>query len=213
MKYREEINIKSIAKIAGIILIGLLILNWLSTVPAFGTTFKRLSTMFGNDAGYQDNSAAMRETMIQAGWKYFKKNPYTGIGLSNTGVITWQYLGWDTYLHNNYIELLASVGIFGFALYYAMYAYLLKNLYQISMTIRDNTSVLMFVIIITNLILEYGFVSYYNKMTHVYLAMAAATVVIGKKKIAEMESRIFEDDEENLEGAKEPGVTPENNYR
>ncbi|MBR2477090.1 MAG: O-antigen ligase family protein [Clostridia bacterium] len=211
MRYRENISLASFAKLLACVIVILIVVKWLSTVPAFRTTFIRLESAFSEDV--KDASASVRETMIDVGMRYFKKNPYTGVGLGNTNIITWQYLGWETYLHNNYVELLASVGIFGFLLYYSMYAYLLKNLYQISANTKDSISALMFVIVLTNLILEYGFVSYYNKMTHIYLAMAAATVVMGKKKMKEMESMIYEDDEEGFEGSEEPRIALEDGYR
>lgn len=211
MRYRESISLAGFAKMLVGVIIIILAIKWLSTVPAFQTTFERLESAFGSDV--KDNSATLRETMIEAGMKYFKKNPYTGVGLGNTNIITWQYFGWETYLHNNYVELLASVGIFGFLLYYSMYVYLLKNLYQISMATKDDVASLMFVIVLTNLILEYGFVSYYNKMTHIYLAMAAATVVIGKAKMAEMELRMLEYDEEDFESDEEPRINSQGYYR
>lgn len=211
MKYKESINLKSVAKFLGILLASVLILNWLSEVPLFGTTFERLGYLLNNESGKMDNSAETRMRMIEIGLDYFKKHPFTGIGLGNTKIITWMQLGWQTYLHNNYVELLASVGIFGFMLYYCMYAYLLISLYRISASTKYPPAALMFVIILANLILEYGFVSYYNKMTYVYLAMAAGTVVIGNRKMAEME--FYEDDEEDFEGIEEPEGAPQDNYR
>ena len=169
-------------------------------MPIFEGAFERLEEMLGVDGTVQDGSTRMRMRMISVGWDYFKGHPYTGVGIGNSNLITLQYIGRKTYLHNNFIELLASVGIFGFLLYYAMYVYLIVGLYRVAVRANDDYATLMFIITVTQLILSYGFVSYYDKMTYVYVAMAAATVSIGKRKIYEME--LEENDEGNKENQK-----------
>ena len=54
--------------------------------------------------------------MMEFGWELFKERPVHGYGMNNFS----QKYYLNTYSHNNYIELLVSCGIVGFALYYAM---------------------------------------------------------------------------------------------
>lgn len=197
MKYRESISIKGFFKLVAMICVIGIIIYWMSTMPIFQGAFERLEQMLGLKGTMRDGSTRIRMRMIDVGWDYFKAHPYTGVGIGNSGYITLEYIGWRTYFHNNFIEILACVGIFGFLIYYAMYAYLVIGLYQVAVKTGDDYATLMLIIIVTQLILSYGFVSYYDKMTYIYVAMAAATISIGKRKIFEMEL------EENEESPKE----------
>lgn len=187
MKYRESISIKGFFKLVAMICIIIIAIYWMSTMPIFEGAFGRIEEMIGLDGAVQDGSTRIRMRMIKIGWEYFKSHPYTGVGIGNSFVITREYIGWETYLHSNFIEILACVGIFGFLIYYAMYAYLVIELYRVAVRTGDDYATLMLIIIVTQLILSYGFVSYYDKITYVYVAMAAATISIGKQKLFEME--------------------------
>ena len=76
----------------------------------------------------------------------------------------------EVYAHNNYIELLVDVGIVGIVIYYYIYLYIIfifiKN--------RKNDSVfqiIMFGILISFIVNEYGMVTYYGKFQQLMLAL------------------------------------------
>ncbi len=203
MKYRENISLAAFAKLLVAVFALLIILNWMSTMPIFQGVFSRISTMFGGESGEIDGSAEARFTMIEIGWESFKKRPYTGVGISNSYLITQEYLGRSTYLHNNFIELLACVGIVGFLIYYAIYFYLIKNLYVLSVATGDTAVTLMFAVMASFFVMGFGMVSYYDKMTYIYFSMAAATIAICRREIANQEYLIDEQTEnEKLNGDK-----------
>lgn len=200
MKYRESISLRSFIKFLLATVIACLLIWWASTLPIFSGVFERFSQMLGGETGIRDNSTNVRDSMTRIGFQYFLKNPYKGIGLGNSYIILGEVMNRETYFHNNFVEILASCGIFGFLIYYAMYFYLIKNLYLLAVRTGDSRAMLMFVLILTQLVLSYGFVSYYDKMTYIYLSMAAATLSIVKRKIYE---GAYDTDEEATESAPE----------
>lgn len=206
MQYREDISAMGFMKFLIVIVVFLLILNLMSTMPIFEGVFSRIESVFGGETGQRDSSTESRQEMIRYGWEYFKQHPYTGAGIGNSHIITKEYLGRSTYLHNNFIELLASVGIVGFVIFYGMYFYLLRNLYSLAVVSKDPTATLMFAIILSHLIAEYGMVSYYNKMTYIYFAIAAATISVGKRQLMEEEMAFEEAEEGRKEDAYDPSI-------
>ncbi len=203
MKYRENISLTAFAKFLATIIVILIILNYMSTMPIFQGVFSRISTMFGGESGQIDSSAKLRFAMVEIGWESFMKRPYTGVGLNNSWLIMQEYTGHGTYLHNNFIELLACVGIVGFLIYYAIYFYLIKNLYILSVATGNTAATLMFAIITSFFVIGFGMVSYYDKMTYIYFSMAAASVAICRREIAKQEYLIDEQTEnEELDGEK-----------
>ena len=135
--------------------------------------FKELSTGSG-----VDHSAHIRSQMIKAGWRMFLNNPIGGVGMGNASFVVLSDLGvvWG-YLHNNYIEMLANGGIIGFAIYYSIYAVLFVNLLK-RKAFRFSAGRLALVILITQLFVDYGTVSYYSKST--YVILAALYIALGE---------------------------------
>lgn len=124
--------------------------------------FTGLMNIFSNK-GKVESSANIRMNMIQIGLKSVSEHPFFGIGLGNTGIITMKYLGRNTYLHNNYIEILASTGIIGFLFYYSFYAVLFVKMLLRYLRYRDNIIFWGLATLFIQLILEIAMVSYYSK--------------------------------------------------
>ena len=200
MKYHNKISLQSFFKFALAIAVVVLAVFWASTLPIFSGVFDRFREMTGGVTGLKDSSTLVRESMVRIGFQYFKEHPYTGMGIGNSSIILGETINRETYFHNNFIELLASCGVFGFLIYHGMYVYLIKNLYIVATKTGDSTAMLMFVLILTQLILSYGFVSYYDKMTYIYLSMAAAALSIARRKMYEGE---YDDSDEVTEGELE----------
>ena len=118
--------------------------------------------------GTIDHSAWLRQQFMKIGIEQFLETPLFGIGIDNARFLLMQHFGYTTYLHNNYVELLASGGIIGTSLFYSIYVYIFvklkKNWYK-------NASELIAVLAIlsTMLITDFGAVSYYSKIKYFYL--------------------------------------------
>lgn len=69
-----------------------------------------------------DNSFSDRENMIATAINLFKERPILGYGIDNFRVIS----SFNTYSHNNFTELLVSLGVLGFIMYYFIYLNLIK---------------------------------------------------------------------------------------
>lgn len=139
-------------------------------IPAFEMINTRIDGLIASFTGHGevDGSASMRKQMVILGWEQFKKSPFLGIGIGNSGPIILAGTKYDnSYLHNNFVELLACGGIIGFLIYYNIYFYILY-IFLKNWKYRVDTSIICFVLCFCLFILEYGQVSYYSKETYFY---------------------------------------------
>lgn len=91
-------------------------------------------------------------------------------------------MGFDAYMHNNFIEILCATGLIGFILYYGMYVYILKNLIKYKNgNKRSYIFGLMWLVI--SLIMDVGMVSYYGKTQCFYMLVQFLNVYYMKKNI------------------------------
>lgn len=208
MQYREKMNVKAFGRLLLVIGIAVAVICWLTTLPIFEGTFNRILSMLGASDTAHDGSTLIREEMRAIGWEYFSEHPFSGLGIGASWVLTEEKLGWSTYLHNNFIELLACTGIIGFLLYYSICAYLIIGLYKQAVKTENAAATLMLTIIFSSLIMDYGAVSYYSKMTYVYFAMASGAVIIGKRK--EKEGNISEQNPQKVEESAEKAHSVDN---
>jgi O-antigen ligase len=125
--------------------------------------------------GNVDNSTIVRFQMIDEGINLFKERPFLGYGIDNYASIS----TFSTYSHNNYIELLVGVGIFGTVIYYSLYVSIFFKLIKF---VRVNKIAGLFISIILGLaILEYGLVTYYIEIFVILLAAAYSAADISNK--------------------------------
>lgn len=104
IQYRREAKLSGFVKLVAAVTVLAVAVAVMSQMEIFDVMFSRIEKMF--NSVQKDNSTLVREAMIEYGLDYFKQHPYTGIGIANSGIITKNNLGWSTYLHNNYVELL-----------------------------------------------------------------------------------------------------------
>lgn len=128
-----------------------------------------------------DLSTFMRIQLIKYGFEMWKDNPIIGVGVDNFRVNIKEYwhVGLPLYSHNNYIELLSTIGIFGAISYYALYFYLLIILFSLkkefySQKENFNSVVLLITTILTLMVAEIFTVTYYVKYSWILI-----TVVCG----------------------------------
>ena len=130
-RYREKKQfLKGVFHIVFAILIIVAVIFFVSRFQVFSGLNERIQSLVDYSQGksVREASVIQRELYIQAGWKQFLKTPILGVGIGNTDQITMIVTGRSTYLHNNFIELLASGGIIGFGIYYGIILYLIIKL-------------------------------------------------------------------------------------
>ena len=183
VKNQNELAVKKIGKIIVGCTIALLLVYALLQLDIFSGIKERMESMINSFSGKgkADHSALIREQMIEAGWKEFLEHPIGGIGISNSYFITLQYFGRETYLHNNFVELLSCGGIFAFVFYYAIYVYLFYNLWRYRKADKEQ-SMFFAIWLLIMLALDYGSVSYYAKDQSFYLMIHFVNIQNLKRK-------------------------------
>jgi hypothetical protein len=158
---------KKIMTVMGSIIVSILIFYAVSQSGIFNGTMDRMDGLiasFQGDEIHADSSSKLREIYRNIGWTQLSETPFLGIGISNAAVLAAKYTAHRTYLHCNYAELAADGGLVGLFIYYIPYLYILiveaKNIK------RDTNSIIIIILVLLNLILDYGRVSYYTKDTY-----------------------------------------------
>ena len=157
---------KIVATVIFLLIVGLIVIK----LNLFGEINERMLGLIASftGKGEVDHSTWLRQGYIQLGLNVFRKSPIIGIGIDNARLLTRALYGYDHYLHNNYVELLADVGLLGFCSYYFMYVYALKNEFKFIKS-KDREIYMIITITILLLIMDYGMVSYYAKENYFYL--------------------------------------------
>lgn len=164
---RKLLNTIIFWAILGVIMV--ILSRLLLSLPIFSAVNERMSGLFAliTGKGEIDSSSVKRAAYIQIGLEQFFRTPITGIGIGSSGALLQQYYGRDTYLHNNFVELLASGGIIGFLVFYSIHMHLLYDYFKYRRN-DDPYLVLCVIFLMIQLIMEYGMVSYYSKTTYFY---------------------------------------------
>lgn len=175
---------KRVSKKIGNLILGLIVLALagyaLTQFDIFAGLYDRVRSALGLSAQKKEGSWEMRQQMIRIGLQQFKKTPFFGIGFGSTHVLTDRYLGHNTYLHNNFVEVLVSGGIIGFLLYYSMHWFVIKVLWKLRTL--DKSVQLPLILTIVHLLSDFGTVSFYKKPTYVILTLGFLAVVMTQKQ-------------------------------
>lgn len=135
-----------------------------------GQTMNDLIQYYFSDST-PDGSVAKRELYVAKGIEIFLTRPLTGYGGGAFIQLFSEDYGTSHYTHNNFVELLVSYGIIGFAAYYWIYPVILfksiKGLFQ-----KNVYKILSFTLIVAMLISHVGTVAFYSKTDHIYLTIA-----------------------------------------
>lgn len=128
-----------------------------------GDRFEQLSKYFDN-SGDVDASTETRSRFIELGFSYFLLRPFDGYGIDCFREIQGSY---GTYSHNNYVELLFGIGIWGTISYYSMYLIpLFKSVKRYRLSKHNTYVVLGMTIALACLFADYGMVSYFDRSTY-----------------------------------------------
>ena len=169
-------------------------------LPAFEAFTERIEALF--DALFEgdtnDTSVSKRLEMIIVGFQEFLKSPIIGHGIGYSAVITPDIFGWETYLHNNYIELLSSVGLIGTGIYYALFFSPLKKLFSYVKK-QHADAVFIATVLLTLLVTHIGTVDYYDKLIYLYLLLAwlAVEKIVNEKENTENVAEAVENNQES----------------
>lgn len=156
------------------IILSIAIILWffytVINLEIFSGLHERLNGMFAllGDQYNIDSSSMTRQAMFKTGIHIWKNNLIQGIGLGTSHIMVMKYLGINTYLHNNYIELLSSTGLLGFIFYYSMHIYILISLIKYRNNDKQIFDLGLMWILLT-LIIDFGLVSYYGRVEIFYL--------------------------------------------
>lgn len=144
---------------------------------------KRIDNIFLYFKGksINESSIPIRIYMIKAGINMFLKRPLTGYGIDNYRVLFGRLLpGYETYAHNNIIELLVGIGIFGMIMFYMTHYIVLKNILKSCK--YTNINYIFKALIISYLILSITTVYYYDKHFSIIIATGSCLNRIYSKK-------------------------------
>lgn len=182
-KYVSNDIFMSIIKIAVFAVVAFFVVRWFLSLPIFSVVEERMQTMinsFLDNGGKVDHSTWIREQYQIIGINQFKETPILGIGIGNSHFLTSRYFGKDTYLHNNFVELLSCGGIIGFTIYYSIYLYCFVKLFKV----RNSSPCvkMLLILMILLLIMDYGMVSYYSKAQYFYFMMFFIAAKVYDKK-------------------------------
>ncbi len=130
----------------------------------------------------EDGSFNHRQTMIELGWKWFCDKPLLGYGLSNFRILHKGTFGFETYSHNNFIEILVSGGVVGFAIYYSIYVYIFVKLWRLVFKEKDLTAIILFSLNICTLVLQIALVSFATTLFNVLLMLGVVYVKLNRRK-------------------------------
>lgn len=124
-----------------------------------------------------DKSTRDRSLLIKWGFQTFLENPIIGVGIDGFRFSENNLIHY--YAHNNYIELLANLGLVGFAIYYySLFKLAIKGILS-KMKIDDITT-LGIAIIISLMVGDYVSISYSQEYLQLYIAVAIAIITCKK---------------------------------
>jgi O-antigen ligase len=153
--------------------VAVILLFAIVQLPIFDGMMDRMEGLFASITGNGniDNSTNIRNRLTSLGLRLFLKYPIAGVGIDNGRTFTVQVIGESTYLHNNYIEMLACGGMLGFVSYYGIYAYLLTHFIR-KKNSSNHLGKAIVVMLLSLLLADIGTVSYYDKSTYFYFMIA-----------------------------------------
>ncbi len=157
-----------------VVLIGVYIA--IMKIPVlYGSIGYRIESMIAGFLGEEtDRSAVGRSVLREDAWKTFLKNPIFGVGQDGYRYVS-VYNSY--YSHNNYVELLANLGIFGFGIFYSLYVWLFVKCKR-----AGRFAILSACILIITLVMDYAQVGYADETTYVLLGIAFAALGYSKEK-------------------------------
>ena len=132
---------------------------------------KRLQDMFDTFMGSgSDGSMHARDELRNLGWELFKQHPIVGYGFSNFVTYT-REVGYfmHTYSHDNFVELLSTLGLIGTSLFYIPLTDICFNIYFASKKAKNkNLGILIFVFMILQIVFSSYSMFYHDEFYFIF---------------------------------------------
>lgn len=162
---RLFVNSSKILLVVGIALFMLFKVDFIYNI--IGNRFEGLLD-FVNGKEETDASTETRSQFIELGYAYFLMEPINGYGIDCFRCIKGSF---DTYSHNNYVELLFGIGLPGTVAFYLLYLTSLLKGIKNYLQKRTSYVVLGLVVILACLFADYGLVSYFDRNTYLRILL------------------------------------------
>jgi len=158
--------LKLIGRIVCIVILGIGMYFAVMEIPvlygAIGYRIEKMVNMY--TGGKADMSTIHRSMLIEDALRIFKDNPILGIGQDGFRYVNRVQRGY--YSHNNYVELLANLGLVGFVAYYG---------FIVSMLIRflkgNKQCIFPLAALMAALVIDYAMVSYSAELSYICFAI------------------------------------------
>jgi len=175
--FRNGINLK--LKVIGRLVCGLIAFwgfiafsvsnGW--AYKTYGYRIYGLLTYLGNNADLTDGS--VKSLMTRSSLASIAKDNIVHNFPFPIGVGNFASLSTYPHAHNNYFELLLTLGILGFLCYYAMFFYITRKAWKVR---KRPEGVFVIVYVILTLILDFSTTSYWNLVSVAYIAIIYSIV-------------------------------------
>ncbi|NMA74061.1 MAG: hypothetical protein GX963_07850 [Bacteroidales bacterium] len=161
-------NILKVVKASLIsVMIGSIIIILTQNVPQLYVIIgNRIEIMINSFLQGHGMLAESRQVLIGAGIELFKEKPILGWGIGNYRAAS----GMSLYSHNNYVEVIATIGLLGLITYYSLHFYILLT--SVKKIRESKLQALFFTITIAILMSDYAAPSFSSLFVHVFLAMS-----------------------------------------
>lgn len=171
-KYASKNIVKTLLKFSIILGILVMFFSIVLSMQMFDSLNYRMEGLIAlvTGTGTIDHSTWLRQQFLKIGLEQFFETPFFGIGIDNARLLLLQHVGFITYLHNNYVELLASGGIVGTSIFYSIYIYVIYKL-KLNWSLYSEGKIAILLLILLQLAMDFGSVSYYSKDTYFYIMM------------------------------------------
>lgn len=175
---RGIISLKTLMILALFVTGVLLIFNVIMSNPVlyqvvgsrFGSIFDILN---GNQSRTNEGSYYDRGKLLELARQLFVSRPFAGVGINGFSYYASLTIR-DAFSHNDYMELLSTVGIIGFALYYSQHVVIASRFRRL----RKGELALAVTLLIQLLLFHFFVVFYYQKLEFMFLAVMFALTVV-----------------------------------
>ena len=167
--------LKAFCKVFSVIAVLLIAGYFVLQLPVFSGIMNRMRGLLGSlgsDKGLSaEKSAVLRQSLSRLGVTLFKRKPILGVGMDCPRLFSFEAVGIENYyLHNNFAEVLAGGGLMGVIAYYWIYALLLIK-YIRNRDFSNPQYNVCLILLLLQIVLDYGMVSYYSKLQYLYLML------------------------------------------
>lgn len=152
----------------------------------YNTIGKRIDTMneFANGNTKADGSIAMRNDFIRRAIRIFYENPVLGCGMNNF-VTNMREINYSliAYSHNNFVELLSTLGLIGFSIYYYFIAKLIINGIKLffKRTREHAINTLLILVLIVFTFISYWAVNYQDEFYFIIYSLIYTNIMLNEK--------------------------------